>query len=58
MAARAGVQVGDVLLQMANVEIADTRQFAAVAARTDKDRPVSVLIRRGDWVNYVLIRPR
>jgi hypothetical protein len=29
-----------------------------VAARVDKERPVSVLIRRGNWVNYLLIRPR
>ena len=57
-AARAGVQVGDVLLQVANTEIADARQFAAVAARVDKERPVSVLVRRGNWVNYLLIRPR
>lgn len=57
-AARAGVQVGDVLLQLANAEIEDARQFAAAAARVDKDKPVSVLIRRGNWVNFVLIRPR
>jgi serine protease Do len=57
-AARAGVQAGDVVLQVANAEVADARQFAAVSAKVDKDRPVSVLIRRGNWVNYVLIRPR
>ena len=57
-AARAGVQVGDVVLQVGNAEVADSRQFAAAAARVDKDRPVSVLIRRGNWVNYLLIRPR
>ena len=56
-AARAGVQAGDVVLQVANTEIADTRQFAAVAGKADKDRPLSVLIRRGNWVNYLLIRP-
>jgi serine protease Do len=57
-AARAGVQAGDVVLQVANAEVADVRQFAAVSAKVDKERPVSVLIRRGNWVNYVLIRPR
>ncbi len=57
-AARAGVQVGDVVLQVGNAEVADARQFAAAAARMDKDRPVSVLVRRGNWVNYLLIRPR
>ena len=57
-AARAGVQAGDVVLQVGNTEVANAKQFAAAAARMDKDRPVSVLIRRGNWVNYLLIRPR
>ena len=56
-AARAGVQAGDVVLQVGNTEVSDAKPFAA-AARMDKDRPVSVLIRRGNWVNYLLIRPR
>jgi serine protease Do len=57
-AARAGVQAGDVVLQVGNVEVGDARQFAAAVARVDQNRPVSVLIRRGNWVNYFLIRPR
>jgi len=57
-AARAGVQVGDVVLQVGNVEVGDARQFAAAMERVGKDRPVSVLIRRGNGVNFLLIRPR
>ena len=56
-AARAGLREGDVVLSMDNVEITDSKQFAAVSAKADRAKPVTVLVRRGDWVNYVVIRP-
>jgi len=56
-AARAGLREGDVVLSMDNTEISDARQFAALAAKAEKTRAVSVLVRRGDWVNYLVIRP-
>ena len=56
-AARAGLREGDVVLSMDNVEITDSKQFAAVSAKADKAKPVTVLVRRGEWVNYVVIRP-
>jgi serine protease Do len=56
-AARAGLREGDVILSIDNTEIADARQFASVAARVEKSRAVSVLVRRGEWVNYLVIRP-
>jgi len=56
-AARAGLREGDVILSIDNTEITDTRQFAAVAAKVEKARAVSVLVRRGEWVNYLVIRP-
>jgi len=40
-----------------NTEITDLRQFAGVAAKVEKSRAVSVLVRRGEWVNYLVIRP-
>ena len=55
--ARAGLREGDVILSMDNTEIADAKQFAAVAARVEKSRAVSVMVRRGEWVNYFVIRP-
>jgi serine protease Do len=56
-AARAGIQAGDVILQIGNVEVTDAKQFAAQAAKIEKERgPVSVLVRRGKAVNFVLIR--
>ena len=56
-AARAGVREGDVITLMDNAEISDVKQFMALAGKLDKTKPVTVLVRRGDWVNYVVIRP-
>jgi serine protease Do len=56
-AARAGLREGDVILALDNTEITDTKQFMAVAAKAEKLRAVSVMVRRGEWVNYVVIRP-
>jgi serine protease Do len=54
---RAGLRQGDVILALDNVEISDTKQFMAVAAKAEKSRAVSVMVRRGEWVNYLVIRP-
>jgi serine protease Do len=56
-AARAGLREGDVILSVDNTEITDTKQFATISARVEKARAVSVLVRRGEWVNYLVIRP-
>jgi serine protease Do len=56
-AGRAGLREGDVILSVDNVEVADAKAFAAAAAKSDKNKPVTVLVRRGEWVNYLVIRP-
>jgi serine protease Do len=56
-AARAGLREGDVILSVDNTEVTDLRQFASIAAKVEKARAVSVLVRRGEWVNYLVIRP-
>jgi serine protease Do len=56
-AARAGVREGDVLLSIDNIELSSVKQFAAAVAKLDKARPVTVLVRRGDSVNFIIIRP-
>ncbi len=56
-AARAGLREGDVILSLDNTDIADAKQFASVAAKVEKARTVSVLVRRGEAVNYLVIRP-
>ena len=56
-AARAGLRDGDVILSMDNTEITDLKQFATISARVEKSRAVSVMVRRGEWTNYLVIRP-
>lgn len=57
VALQAGLREGDVILTLANVEVPNLKAFEAVVNRLDKSRPVSVLIRRGAWAQYTLIRP-
>ena len=56
-AARAGVREGDIILSIDNTEVADSKQFGVVAAKAEKARAISVLVRRGEWTNYMVIRP-
>jgi serine protease Do len=56
-AARAGLREGDVILTVANTEVGSVKEFESVVAKQDKNRPVSLLIRRGEWAQYVVIRP-
>jgi serine protease Do len=57
-ATRAGIREGDVIVQVANAEVTDTKNFLQLMGRLDKSKPVNVLLRRGEWAQYVLIRPR
>jgi serine protease Do len=56
-AAASGLREGDVILSLENTEITNARQFDAVLAKVEKSKPVTVLVRRGEWVNFVVIRP-
>nr|WP_233200970.1 DegQ family serine endoprotease [Limnohabitans sp. G3-2] len=56
-AARAGIREGDVIVAIANTEVTSVKSFEAIMSRVDKSRPASVLVRRGDGAQYVLIRP-
>jgi serine protease Do len=56
-AARAGLRTGDIVLSVNNQEVADAKAFVAAAERADKSKPVTVLVRREEWTNIVLIRP-
>ncbi len=56
-AARAGLREGDIVLSVNNVDVTDARQFNTLVARGDRNRPLSLLVRRGDWVNFVIVRP-
>lgn len=56
-AARAGLREGDVVLAVANTEVANVKGFEAALSKADKNKPVNLLVRRGEWTQYVLIRP-
>ena len=56
-AAKAGVREGDVLLSLDNTEVSSAKQFEALVAKLDKSKAVTVLVRRGDTVNFLIVRP-
>lgn len=56
-AARAGLREGDVIIQLGNMEVASVKEFEAALGKIDKSKPVNVLFRRDDWVQYAVIRP-
>jgi serine protease Do len=57
VAARAGVQEGDIVLSIGNVPVTSVKQFAATVAKLDKTKSIALLVRRGDSANYLVIRP-
>jgi serine protease Do len=44
-------------LSLANNETPNVQTFEAVVAKLDRSKPVSLLIRRGEWAQYTVIRP-
>jgi serine protease Do len=56
-AARAGVREGDVIVAIANGEVASVKEFDAAVAKIDKTKSVNILFRRGEWAQYAVIRP-
>ena len=56
-AQRAGIREGDVIVAIANTEVASMKDFDAVLAKVERNKPLSILFRRGDWVQYAVVRP-
>ena len=56
-AARAGVREGDVIVAIANIEVANVKEFEVALAKLDKNKSINVLLRRGEWAQYAVIRP-
>ncbi len=56
-AARAGLSEGDVIVGLGNTEVANVKEFEAAAAKADRNKTISVLVRRGEMAQYLLIRP-
>lgn len=57
IAARSGLREGDVIVQVANNEIGSLKDFEAIASRLDRGKPVHLLIRRGEWAQFILLKP-
>lgn len=59
VAARAGLREGDLILSVDNVEVATTKAFQAQIAKADKDKSkvINLVVRRGDIVQFVLLKP-
>ena len=57
LAARAGVREGDVVLSVDNTEVASAKQFEGLVAKLDRSKAVTLLVRRGDVVNFLIVRP-
>jgi len=57
-ATRAGLREGDVIVAVANTEVTSVKDVEAALAKLDKNRPVSLLLRRGEWAQYAVVRPQ
>jgi serine protease Do len=56
-AARAGLREGDVILSLDNTEISSAKQLESLMSKTDKAKVVNMLVKRGEVVSYLIIRP-
>ncbi|KGS31282.1 peptidase Do family protein [Burkholderia pseudomallei MSHR7343] len=57
-ASRAGLQRGDIVLRVGDVDITSAKQFVDVTSKLDPQRAVAVLVRRGENTQFIPIRPR
>ena len=56
-AARAGLREGDVIVSIANTEVAGLKSFEAALAKIDKTKSITVLVRRGDLAQFLILKP-
>ncbi|MEO7940837.1 MAG: Do family serine endopeptidase [Burkholderiaceae bacterium] len=56
-AQRAGIREGDIITAVANFEVNTMKDFESALAKADRTKPMNILFRRGDWVQYGVIRP-
>lgn len=56
LAAAAGLRNGDLILQLNNVDVQNTKQFNDAVSKLDPKRDVAVLVRRGDASRFLIIR--
>ena len=58
LAARSGIREGDLILSLDSVEVTSAKQFEATVAKLDRSKPVTALVRRGESVNFIIVRPQ
>jgi serine protease Do len=56
-AARAGIQEGDVITQVGNVEVGSVHDFDAALAKADRSKALPLYVRRGELAAILVIRP-
>jgi serine protease Do len=56
-AARAGLRENDVIVSIAGNEFSNVKEFEAVLSKTDKSKSISIMYKRGDWMQFTLIKP-
>lgn len=56
-AARAGLREDDVIVSVANEQISNLKSLEVVLSKQDRNKPLSVLFRRGEWAQFTVIRP-
>ncbi|WP_416200112.1 DegQ family serine endoprotease [Undibacterium sp. 5I1] len=56
-AAQAGLQQGDIILTLNNVDVKDAKQFAAMVAKLDAKKAAVLLVRRDNISKFIPIRP-
>ena len=56
-AARAGLREGDIILSIDNTEVSSAKQAQALLGKLEKAKVVTMVVRRGDTSNIVLVRP-
>ncbi len=56
-AQRAGIREGDIVTAIANHEVNTMKDFESALSKADRTKPINILFRRGDWVQYAVIRP-
>jgi len=56
-AARAGVREGDVIVAVANTEVSSAKDVEAALGKVEKGKAVTLLLRRGEWAQYAVVRP-
>ncbi len=56
-AAQSGIEAGDVILRVNDVDITSPEQYARVVKGLNKSRPAVLLVQRGDQSQWVIVKP-